>query len=154
MNIRDLMTPDIDVVTPEDTLRTAAGLMAELDIDALPVIEHDRLVGEISGRDIAVRVAAEGCDPQEVRVEQAMSPDVLYCFGGESIAEVAEKMAGWWVTRLAVVDEDRRPIGLVSLAELSAPTPPLPTRETKAPERKHRRVHSVRRERRSRRAAA
>ena len=45
MKIRDVMTPDIDVVTPDDTLKTAAQLMAELDLKALPVSEDNRLAG-------------------------------------------------------------------------------------------------------------
>ena len=43
MQIRDVMTPDIDVVTPADTLRTAARLMAELDCETLPVAERSRV---------------------------------------------------------------------------------------------------------------
>ena len=60
MKIRDVMTPDIDVLNPEDTLRTAAGLMTELELDALPVSENDRLIGVITSRDIATRVVTEG----------------------------------------------------------------------------------------------
>lgn len=91
MKIRDVMTPDIEVVIPEETLSTAAQLMAECDLDALPVSDNNRLIGTITGRDIAMRVVAEGCDPKEVRVGQAMTGDVLYCFAGESIADVAQR---------------------------------------------------------------
>src|SRR5215467_10034331 len=74
MQIRDVMTPDIDVVTREDTLTTAARLMAELDCETLPVAEENRLAGVVTGRDIGVRVVAEGCDPKEVTVGEAMAP--------------------------------------------------------------------------------
>ena len=63
MKIRDVMTPDIEVVTPDDTLSTAARLMADLNLEALPVEEDNRLVGMISAHDIAVRVAANRLDP-------------------------------------------------------------------------------------------
>ena len=43
MKIRDVMTPDIEVVAPEDTLTTAAQLMADLDFEVLPVSENNRL---------------------------------------------------------------------------------------------------------------
>ena len=121
--IRDVMTPDIEVVIPEETLSTAAQLMAECDLDALPVCDNNRLIGTITGRDIAMRVVQEGCDPKEVGVGQAMTGDVLYCFAGESIADVAQKMAEWWVPRLSVVNQDRRPVGIVSLGELIALKP-------------------------------
>jgi CBS-domain-containing membrane protein len=66
MKIRDVMTPDIEVVTPDDKLRTAARLMADLDFEALPVGEDNKLVGMITGRDIAVRIVAEGATPKRL----------------------------------------------------------------------------------------
>ena len=138
MQIRDVMTPDIDVVSPEDTLTTAARLMSELDCEALPVAEGNRLAGVVTGRDIGVRVVAEGCDPKEVRVGQAMTADPLYCFDNEPVQTVAEKMTEWWVRRLPVVDPAKRLIGVVSLADIaSAKTTP---EATKARMHSHRRV--------------
>jgi integrase len=45
-----------------------------------------------------------------------MSTDPLYCFENESAEEVARKMGDWWVRRLPVVKQDKRLIGMVSLA--------------------------------------
>jgi len=70
MKIRDVMTPDIEVVTPDDTLTTATRLMADLNFEALPVEEDNRLVGLISARDIAIRVAANGLDPEATTVRR------------------------------------------------------------------------------------
>ena len=118
MKVGDLMTPDVEVVTPGDTLRTAARLMAELDAGVLPVGEGNRLVGVITGRDIAIQVAAEGRDPQKITVRQAMSTDVLYCFADESAKEVSLKMDDWWVRRLPVLSRDKRLLGAVSRGDL------------------------------------
>ncbi len=74
MKIADVMTPDLDTVSPSDTLRTAARLMADLDSGALPVGEDSRLIGTITGHDIAVQVAAEGLDPGNTTVKRG---DVL-----------------------------------------------------------------------------
>jgi CBS domain-containing protein len=119
MKVGDLMTPDIELVTPRDSLRTAARLMAELDAGALPVGEDNRLVGIITGRDIAIQVAAEGGDPQTITVRQAMSTDVLYCFADESVEEVSVKMDDWWMRRLPVVNDDKRLLGVVSRGDLA-----------------------------------
>ena len=78
MKIRDVMSLEVEMLRPNDTLQTAAQLMADLDAAVLPVGEDDRLIGMITDRDIAMRVAAEGRDPQHVTVSQAMSPDVFY----------------------------------------------------------------------------
>src|SRR5262245_48395319 len=120
MHIRDVMTPDLDTVTPEDTLTTAAQLMAELDCEALPVAEDNRLTGVVTGRDIGLRVVAEGCDPKKITVRHVMTADALYCFENEPVSTVAQKMTEWWVRRLPVVNRDKRLIGVVSLANLTA----------------------------------
>jgi CBS domain-containing protein len=127
MKVRDLMTPDVEVVTPDDTLRTAAQLMVDLGSAALPVGEGNQLIGMITDRDIAIRVAAEGWDPEKVTVSQAMSSDALYCFENEDIEDVSEKMGNWWIRRLPVVSGDKRLIGTVCLGDLTplaAPTQP------------------------------
>lgn len=126
MKIRDVMTPDIEVVTPNDTLRTAAQLMADLDFDALAVSENNRLIGMIAGGDITMRVVAEGRDAKEITVGQAMSCDVLYCFENESVHDVSQKMSDWWVRRLPVVNQDKRLTGAVSLADLIPLKAPRP----------------------------
>lgn len=122
VKVRDVMTPDVEVVNPDDTLRTAAQVMAHLDVEALPVSENNHLTGVITGRDIAMRVAAEGCNPKEVTVGQAMTCDALYCFETEPVNTVSQKMAEWWVRRLPVVNRDKCLIGMVSLADLTAST--------------------------------
>jgi CBS domain-containing protein len=119
MKVSDVMTPDVEVVNPDDTLKTAAQLMADLDSGALPVGENDLLIGVITDRDITIRAVAEGRDPEKTTVRQAMSPDVLYCFGDENVADVSQKMGGWWVRRLPVVNQDKRLVGIVSLGDLA-----------------------------------
>ena len=118
MKVADVMTRDLETVSPSDTLRTAARLMADVESGALPVGEDNRLIGTITGHDIALHVAAAGLDPGKTTVGEAMSSDVLYCFESESVEEVSEKMRGWWVRRLPVVDAGR-PIGVVSLGDLA-----------------------------------
>lgn len=118
MKIGDVMTPDLEAITPGETLKAAARLMAELDSGSLPVGEDNKLVGIITSRDIAVHVVAAGKDPEQVTVRQVMSPDVLYCFADEYVDEVSEKMGDWWVRRLPVVNQDKRLLGTVSLSDL------------------------------------
>jgi len=115
-----MVSPEVYAVSPDDTLREAARLMADLDAGALPVGENDQLIGTITDRDITLQVVAEGGDPEKVTVGQAMSSDVLYCFENESAEDVSEKMRHWWVRRLPVVSPDKRLIGIVSLADLTS----------------------------------
>jgi CBS domain-containing protein len=118
MKIGELMTPDVEVIRPDDTLHTAARMMADLDAGVLPVGENDRLVGMITDRDITVRGVAKGRDPDKTKVRDAMSGEVRYCFDDEDPEEVARKMGSWQVRRLPVLNRDKRLVGIVSLGDL------------------------------------
>ena len=119
MKVSDVMTPEVEAVNPDDTLRTAGELMADLDSSALPVVENDLLIGVITDHDITIRAVAEGRDPEKTTVRQGMSAEVLHCFEDESVDDVSQRMGGWWVRRLPVVSQDKRLIGTVSLGDLA-----------------------------------
>ena len=118
MKIQELMTADVELVRPDDTLHTAAKMMADLDTGALPVGENDRLVGMITDRDITVRAVAQGRDPDKAVVRDAMSSGIKFCFEDEESETVARKMGQWQVRRLPVLNRDKRLVGIVSLGDL------------------------------------
>src|SRR6266850_8539995 len=113
MRVRDAMTPDVQLCTPEDTLRDAAEAMAALDCGLLPVTENDRLVGMISDRDIAIRGVAMGRGP-DARVRDVMTTDVKYCFEDQDTEEITMNMGDIQVRRVPVVDRDKRLVGILS----------------------------------------
>lgn len=119
MKVGELMTPDVEIVAPDDTLHTAARMMADLDTGALPVGENDRLVGMITDRDITIRAVAEGRDPDKAKVRDAMSEQIRFCFEDEDTQEVSRKMSDWAVRRLPVLNRDKRLVGIVSLGDLA-----------------------------------
>ena len=91
MKVREAMTRDVRLVTPEQTIREAANLMAELDIGALPVEKGDRLIGMITDRDITVRAVANGRGP-DTPISEVMSAEVKYCYEDQTIEEVTRNM--------------------------------------------------------------
>jgi CBS domain-containing protein len=118
MKVRDAMTPDVQLCTPEDTLRDAAEAMAALNCGLLPVTENDRLVGMISDRDIAVRGVAMGRGP-DCRVRDVMTSDVKYCFEDQEIGDVTENMGDIQVRRMPVLDRDKRLVGIIALGDIA-----------------------------------
>lgn len=119
MQVREAMTRDVRIATPDQTIHDAARIMAECDVGALPVGEEDRLVGMITDRDIAVRAVAQGKSPDTTKVREIMSPDVKYCFEDEEISEVAQNMGIVQVHRLPVVNQEKRLVGIVALADIA-----------------------------------
>jgi CBS domain-containing protein len=118
MKIREAMTRDVRMVRPDQTIREAAHLMAELDIGALPVEDSDRLVGMITDRDIAVRAVAEG-HGADTMVRDVMTAEVKYCFDDQSVEEVTRNMGEQRLRRLPVVDRNKRLVGILSLGDLA-----------------------------------
>jgi CBS domain-containing protein len=112
------MTPDVQLCTPEDTLRDAAEAMAALNCGLLPVTDNERLVGMISDRDIAVRGVAMGRGP-DARVRDVMTTDVKYCFEDQDIEEITMNMGDIQVRRLPVMSRDKRLVGIIALGDIA-----------------------------------
>ena len=119
MLLREMMTANIEEIAADATLMQAAEKMKRLNIGAIPVRENDRLVGMITDRDIAVRAVAEGRDPKEVPVSEAMSRDICFCYEDETVESAAKVMEEKQIRRLAVFDRSERAIGMVSLGDLA-----------------------------------
>jgi len=120
MKLKELMTREVAVVKPSDTLQTAAQKMRQRDIGFLPVCENDRLVGVISDRDLAIRATADGLDPKTATVDQLKTPGVVWCYEDQSVEEAARLMKEKQIRRLAVLDRnDKRLVGVVALGDIA-----------------------------------
>jgi CBS domain-containing protein len=129
MKVSKIMTRDVRLLSPNNTIREAATLMAEIDAGALPVGENDRLVGMVTDRDIVVRGVALG-KPIDTRVSAVMSREMLYCFDTDEIDNVARNMGKAQVRRLPVVNSDKRLVGIVSLGDLARKDDPATIGQT------------------------
>ena len=123
MLISEVMTRDVTVASPDDTLQCVARIMEDEDFGSLPVAENDRLVGMLTDRDITIRAVAQGLAPQESKVREVMTTDVQYVYDDELVRDVANVMGDLHVRRLPVLNRDRRLVGIVSLGDLALSTP-------------------------------
>ena len=106
MKIKDVMTREVEIISPDKSICEAAKVMEQIDSGALLVNEGDRLVGVITDRDIAIRAVAEGLGV-DTPIRQIMSKNVLYCFEDEDVQHVAENMADEQVRRLPVLNSSK-----------------------------------------------
>ncbi|WP_292058857.1 MULTISPECIES: CBS domain-containing protein [unclassified Brevundimonas] len=118
MKIRDVMSKDVQVARPEDTLQNVAGRMAAGDFGFIPVADGDRLIGALTDRDIVVRAVASGAGP-EARVLDVLSRDALVVRADDDLKVALDLMSSRQIRRLPVVDKDGRLVGVVSLGDLS-----------------------------------
>lgn len=117
--VSDIMTTDVCVIQPQETLRAAAQRMKELDIGALPVCDGERLLGMLTDRDLTVRGVADGLNPEEACVSDVMSPNVEFAMADQDSEEVMRLMGDKQIRRLPVIDTDKRLVGIVSLGDLA-----------------------------------
>jgi CBS domain-containing protein len=78
MNIGEVMTRNVEVISPDAGLREAAAKMKTLDVGLIPVCDGDKLRGTLTDRDIIVRGVAEGYDPAETKVADVNRPRLLF----------------------------------------------------------------------------
>jgi CBS domain-containing protein len=120
MRVKDVMTAGVECISPSATLREAAQKMKELDVGPLPICgSDDRLAGIITDRDITVRAVAAGLDPSTAEVRDIMTPQIIYCFEDQDVSDAAHMMEQNQIRRLAVLNRDKRLVGILSLGDLA-----------------------------------
>jgi CBS domain-containing protein len=129
MKVADIMTRDVTVARPTDSIQDAARQMAQINVGSLPVCDGEKIKGMITDRDIAVRAVAEGRS-FDTLVTEVMSNEVEYCFDTDDADEAADKMADSQIRRLPVVDKDKRLVGILALADVALNLKDKPTGKT------------------------
>jgi CBS domain-containing protein len=123
MQVKDIMSKNVECISPHKTLEEAAFEMCDLNIGSLPVCgDNDRLAGIITDRDIVVRAVAKGLDPRTVKVSEAMTKGIAYCFEDQNIGEAAMLMEEKQIRRLAVLNDSKRLVGIISLGDIAVET--------------------------------
>jgi CBS domain-containing protein len=116
--VKDVMSRDVQVISPDATIREAATKMREGDFGMMPVGENDRMIGAITDRDIAVRAIAEGKGP-DTRVREVMSGEIIWTYEDNSIEEAADLMSEHQIRRLPIVNREKRLVGIVALGDFA-----------------------------------
>ena len=117
MQLKDIMTRDVEVIHPDATLTEAAAKMDSLNVGALPVCDGNQVLGVITDRDITVRSTAVGSNPQAARVRDAMTTDAIYSFEDQNVNEAAKLMDENQIRRLIVLNRAKQLVGIVSLGD-------------------------------------
>jgi CBS domain-containing protein len=117
--IRDLMTDNPCAIDAEKPVAHAAKMMRDEDVGLAPIVQGERLVGTLTDRDIAIRVVAEGRDPESTAVREVASTDLVTIDPTQSLDEALRLMAQHQVRRLPVVEEDGRLVGVLAQADVA-----------------------------------
>ena len=118
MKVRDVMSKDVQVARPTDTLQEVARRMTDGNFGFMPVADGDQLIGTITDRDIVVRGLASGAETTSTVLE-CLSRDPMTARADDDLKTVLDAMASRQIRRLPVLDKDGRLVGVVSLGDLS-----------------------------------
>ena len=118
MELREIMTCNVEVVSGEASLQEAASKMKSLDVGLIPVCDGDRLQGILTDRDITIRATAAGRNPKEAKVADVMSTDIAYCLEDQEVEEAVQLMEARQI-RLPILSSEKRLVGIVSLGDIA-----------------------------------
>ena len=119
MQVYQIMSQPVDVISPSTTSREAARRMRDENIGSLPVGENDQLIGMVTDRDIVARAVAENSLPSNTAVRTVMSEGIYYCFEDDTLEEAARIMAEHQVRRLPVLNRNQQLVGIIAVADIA-----------------------------------
>jgi len=119
MKVSEIMTTNVECVSPETAISELAEKMKSLDVGFLGVCDADRIAGTVTDRDIVVRGIAGGRDLKSIKARDIMSKEVHWSFEDEEIKDVAKKMSDKEVRRMLLLDRNKRLVGIVSIGDIA-----------------------------------
>ena len=118
MNVSEVMTAQVATATPRSTIAEVARTMAKVESGVVPVVDDGKVVGMITDRDIVIRVVAEGMG-LDTPVAQVMTEEVETCREDDNVADAAAKMGAKQIRRLAVLNDQGKLAGIISLGDIA-----------------------------------
>ena len=119
MEIAKAMHPKATWASADTAAAEIAKMMEKDDIGAVPIGKDDKLVGMVTDRDIALRVVAKGRDPAKTTAAEIMTKGIVWCRASATVEEAIHLMEQKQIRRLAVIDEDKRLVGMLGLGDIA-----------------------------------
>lgn len=119
MFVKEAMSPTVESVGPEASVKESAVMMRDHNIGCLPVEENGKLIGLVTDRDITCRAVANGSDAGATKVRKIMSKDIATCYDDAHIDEATHLMEEKGLERVPVLNHDEKLVGMLSLGDIS-----------------------------------
>lgn len=119
---KDIMTEDLVYASPQDAVTRVAQLMKTEDIGPVLIVDNEdsrTLVGIVTDRDLALKVVAEGRDPNTTKVDEVMTRKLVTCRAEDDVDVAMKAMAQYQLRRIPVVDDGMRLVGIIAQADVA-----------------------------------
>ena len=118
MQVKDIMSTNVATVEANDTIEQAAKLMEMHNVGSIPVMDHERVIGIITDRDIALRAVAHGQKGRRQHVGDFMSANPVVGTPDMDVHDAAELMSRRQIRRLPIISNNAL-VGIVALGDIS-----------------------------------
>jgi CBS domain-containing protein len=119
MRCEEIMSRDVVTLRRDATVQEAARLMAEKDVGFMPVVDGGKAIGVLTDRDIVIRCVAKGNDCGTTKVAEIISKDLVFCSPQDDVSRAKELMQEHKISRILCCDQNRKPVGVISLQDLA-----------------------------------
>lgn len=140
-HIEEIMSKNVVMISPEETMAEAAGVMGEEHIGSLIVKKYETPVGIVTERDLLSKVLAKGKDLRKTTVESVMSYPLVTICSDAKIKEAAQMMIKK-KGRLAVF-ECGKLVGVITASDLIKSFPDIEETEAKVDDYMTKQVQTV-----------
>ena len=126
LRVNDIMNKNVVAVLESATIGEASKTLGEYNITGVPVVDSDgQCVGVLSVTDLAVPENRKGgvttsSVSADERVQNHMSTDVQTIDASATILDAGRVLCREHIHRLVIVDEQRRPLGVMGPLDLVA----------------------------------
>lgn len=120
MRCMDVMSRKLFSIGPDDTVLSAARRMRDANVEFLLVCNGaGKVLGTLTDRDVALRLAAEDRIASRSSVDDIMTPEVVSCRGTDDLARAQELMSRRRTPRVLVTNDEGRLQGVIDLRDVS-----------------------------------
>ena len=122
MKCRDVMTDNPVCCLPNDSVSQVARVMRREHIGPVPVVTNDQtkeVIGIVTDRDLAIKVVAEGRDPNRTTVADVMTHTIVVCRDDDDLSSAIAAMEEYQIRRVPVIDLGGRLVGIISQADVA-----------------------------------
>ena len=120
MQVKEIMATSVATGSIDGRLNDVAQIMWDRDCGSVPIVDAEgRLAGIITDRDVCMAAYTQGQPLYEIPVGRVMATHVLVCHIDDSVDTAEQLMREGQVRRVPVIDNDGRPVGLVSVTDLA-----------------------------------
>ncbi|MDI6888646.1 MAG: CBS domain-containing protein [Methanocellales archaeon] len=111
LKVADYMTHDVVTVSPKNTVADVINLIRKTEHESFPVVENGKVIGYISSADLLRR------NPKD-RISKIMSTDLIVANPAMDLTDAARVMFRTGFSKLPVVDDEGRLVGLLSNSDV------------------------------------